>query len=178
MEPSRDDIARLLWDVSEGQVLRIPWEHVAGGIRARFLRMASAVRAQYAPRCCDSHGRLCEPPGDLCCAQCVEAGHRLFDSRLGQHADGSVCVNPDLSPSWLPEGEYNPHIYGAVQALPDLLRAELERRLAGMDPGHPARTWIRERLEDYLAQSNVALAMTTIEQVDRGPVRYPHTEQT
>ena len=176
--PSREDIARLLWDVSEGQVLRIPWEHVAGGIRARFERMANAVRAVYAPRCCDSHGRLCEPPSDLCCGQCVEAGHRLFDGIQGQHTDGSVCVNPMLSANVLPEREYNPHIHGAAKALPDLLRAELERRLTGMDPGHPIREWAREQLTDYLAQSNADLAITTVTEVDRGPVRYPHTEQT
>ena len=28
-----------------------------------------------ADRCCDLHGRNCEPPGDLCCEECAEARH-------------------------------------------------------------------------------------------------------
>jgi hypothetical protein len=48
-------------------------------------------------RCCDSHGRNCEPPSELCCYSCPEAGHRMGDSLRGVHTDGSLCASPDLS---------------------------------------------------------------------------------
>lgn len=49
-------------------------------------------------KCCDLHGRKCEPPADLCCAECTETAHDMFDSRRGYHArDNSLCSNPDLS---------------------------------------------------------------------------------
>jgi hypothetical protein len=48
---------------------------------------------QYAlthDRCCDFHSRTCEPPSELCCAECSECAHPA-------HADGSVCIAPDMS---------------------------------------------------------------------------------
>lgn len=36
-------------------------------------------------RCCDLHGRHCEPPGDLCCGDCTEGQHPW-------HAPGVRCV--------------------------------------------------------------------------------------
>lgn len=36
-------------------------------------------------RCCDMHNRHCEPPGDLCCFGCAEAGHP-------RHPVGIPCV--------------------------------------------------------------------------------------
>jgi hypothetical protein len=42
--------------------------------------------------CCNSHNQHCEPPGDLCCANCTEAAHDMFPIR---HADGSRCVLED-----------------------------------------------------------------------------------
>lgn len=53
-------------------------------------------------KCCDLHGRNCEPPSELCCDQCTEAHHGIhgdppnFDT-VSSHHDGSVCSNPDLS---------------------------------------------------------------------------------
>lgn len=44
--------------------------------------------ASYLP-CCDLHGAKCEPPSELCCHDCTEAGHDSFPIR---HADGSRCV--------------------------------------------------------------------------------------
>ncbi len=41
--------------------------------------------------CCDSHGRHCEPPGDLCCAWCTEVDHP-------RHPDGVACT-------WLVSGD-------------------------------------------------------------------------
>lgn len=100
--PDPEELAQILWDCSEGFVTRIPWDRVQGFRRARYLRMANAVRARYAPLCCDMHGRSCEH-GDLCCGSCSEAGHRMGDATRGFHNDGSVCVNPDLSPNTLEE---------------------------------------------------------------------------
>ena len=109
-QPAAEEIAELLWDTTDGQLLKMPWSQVSGSIpAARFRRMANAVRALYAPRCCGSHGRTCEPPSELCCDQCSEASHRFPDAQRGEHADGSVCVNPDLSPVHLPLLEYTPY---------------------------------------------------------------------
>ena len=43
-----------------------------------------------APCCCPLHGRNCEPPSELCCERCTEAGHPAH-TRLGP------CSAPDLS---------------------------------------------------------------------------------
>ena len=40
-------------------------------------------------RCGDMHNTHCEPPSELCCWHCTEAGH---DSFPVPHADGSACV--------------------------------------------------------------------------------------
>jgi cell division septum initiation protein DivIVA len=58
-------------------------------------KVAAAVDAlasqPVAPaQCCDLHGRNCEPPSELCCWSCTEAGHP-------EHRDGSTCSAPDLS---------------------------------------------------------------------------------
>lgn len=39
--------------------------------------------------CCEFHNTACEPPAELCCAQCTEAAHDTFPL---PHADGSRCV--------------------------------------------------------------------------------------
>jgi hypothetical protein len=44
----------------------------------------AAVRAAT-PRCCDLHNEHCEPPSDLCCDSCAEAGHP-------DHLPGVRCV--------------------------------------------------------------------------------------
>lgn len=66
----------------------------------RKLRYATAARrwaAKYrdalinlAQPCCQYHSRVCEPPSELCCGRCSEAGHPAHD-------DGSTCCAPDLS---------------------------------------------------------------------------------
>lgn len=172
-DPGRDEIARLLWDVSDGQLLGLPWEHCQGPRRARYRRMANAVRALYAPRCCDSHGRNCEPPGELCCAACVEARHRLFDGDAGQHADGTVCVNPNLSPDTSPQDEYAPEDLAAA------LRGFIDQpRHVQWPPDHPAvADWIREKTQEHAAWAPLLRAMTRIDHVERGPIQYLHTEQ-
>lgn len=38
--------------------------------------------------CCDMHNRNCEPPSELCCWECTEAGH----NGPGPHPDGTACV--------------------------------------------------------------------------------------
>lgn len=48
--------------------------------------------------CCADHGRACEPPSELCCYSCPEAGHP-------QHLDGSECAAPDLSGNTLETAE-------------------------------------------------------------------------
>lgn len=40
--------------------------------------------------CCSLHGRVCEPPSELCCRFCTEGAHP-------EHGDGSQCSAPDLS---------------------------------------------------------------------------------
>jgi hypothetical protein len=35
------------------------------------------------PACCDSHGRHCEPPADLCCQGCTEARHPFHPPGVG-----------------------------------------------------------------------------------------------
>jgi uncharacterized Zn finger protein (UPF0148 family) len=70
----------------------------AGHDVGTYERMPDAVKALVAQRdaaradgvCCDLHNRNCEPPGELCCAGCTEAGHP-------EHADGRACIAPDLS---------------------------------------------------------------------------------
>jgi hypothetical protein len=52
-------------------------------------RETMSFRYLMEPVCCNSHNRHCEPPGDLCCHQCSEAGHDTFPIR---HADGSRCI--------------------------------------------------------------------------------------
>ena len=46
--------------------------------------LARAIRARL---CCDMHNQHCEPPSELCCRRCPEAGHP-------EHQDGAVCVLP------------------------------------------------------------------------------------
>ena len=48
------------------------------------------VAAVQARRCCELHGRTCEPPSELCCAWCSEQHHP-------DHTDGSLCSAPDVS---------------------------------------------------------------------------------
>jgi hypothetical protein len=52
-------------------------------------------------RCCDLHGRNCEPAGDLCCEDCTEARHGGWADAKGVprfgHPRGEACSNPDLS---------------------------------------------------------------------------------
>jgi hypothetical protein len=45
---------------------------------------AEAANTAVAP-CCDLHNTNCEPPADLCCHQCTEAGHP-------HHPNGARCV--------------------------------------------------------------------------------------
>ena len=48
--------------------------------------------------CCDLHGRNCEPPSELCCDWCTEAGHTWRTTPDDPyHCDGTPCSNPDLS---------------------------------------------------------------------------------
>lgn len=56
---------------------------------AEFLKQFRHVAEAPEP-CCDLHGRICEPPSELCCKSCTEAAHP-------GHADGSACSAPDLS---------------------------------------------------------------------------------
>lgn len=72
-------------------------------------------------RCCDMHGRNCEPPSELCCQYCTEAGHP-------EHRDGSECAVPDLSArlpgGWLDLGggvEVCPYVQGGVLGTAGLL---------------------------------------------------------
>lgn len=49
--------------------------------------------------CCDLHSTTCEPPSELCCDQCTEAGHGIpwwYDHTQPTHADGTPCVLADL----------------------------------------------------------------------------------
>lgn len=52
-------------------------------------------------KCCDLHGRNCEPPGDLCCGDCTEGRHGgWMDERGTQrfgHPRGETCSSPDVS---------------------------------------------------------------------------------
>ena len=52
-------------------------------------------------RCCDMHGRNCEPPSELCCEECTEARHAGWTDPKGVqrfgHPAGEACSNPDLS---------------------------------------------------------------------------------
>jgi Protein of unknown function (DUF2829) len=52
-------------------------------------------------RCCDLHGRNCEPPSELCCEECTEVRHAGWVSGNGfqqyGHPRGEACSNPDLS---------------------------------------------------------------------------------
>lgn len=60
-------------------------------IRAQVLTRIRGLVDDLLPAapCCDMHNRHCEPPGELCCNGCTEAGHDTFPVR---HADGSTCV--------------------------------------------------------------------------------------
>lgn len=50
--------------------------------------------------CCDTHGRTCEPPSELCCDHCTEAAHQMGDATRGYHLqNGTLCSNPNLSPN-------------------------------------------------------------------------------
>ncbi len=57
-----------------------------------FIRWTASLgwRITFGSLCCDLHNRHCEPPSELCCWQCTEAGHP-------EHAEGSTCIAPDLS---------------------------------------------------------------------------------
>jgi hypothetical protein len=59
------------------------------GCPAHWVRYVFQQVGQRIFGCCDLHGRHCEPPGDLCCADCAEAAHDTLSTR---HADGSRCV--------------------------------------------------------------------------------------
>ena len=54
-----------------------------------------------AARCCDLHGRNCEPPSELCCENCTEARHAGWTDDRGTqrfgHPRGEKCSSPDLS---------------------------------------------------------------------------------
>jgi len=52
--------------------------------------LARLMRDEDESRCCDLHGRNCEPPSEICCDQCTEMAHPM-------HGDGTQCSNPDLS---------------------------------------------------------------------------------
>lgn len=59
----------------------------------RWMEIARGLHPgrQPAAPCCDMHNVHCEPPSDLCCRRCTEAGHDTFPIR---HADGAPCVLP------------------------------------------------------------------------------------
>jgi hypothetical protein len=52
-------------------------------------RLADLLRGDL-DRCCDLHGRNCEPPCELCCHDCTESDHP-------RHERTGPCSNPDLS---------------------------------------------------------------------------------
>lgn len=56
--------------------------------RTKRIEVAGMTRPIVIP-CCDMHNQHCEPPGDLCCYSCTEAGHP-------EHPRGVQCV---LDPS-------------------------------------------------------------------------------
>lgn len=70
-----------------------------GAELARAGHVIAELRGLNVFPCCDMHGRHCEPPSELCCDQCTEAGHEFGDAWRGHHADGTVCSNPDVSPT-------------------------------------------------------------------------------
>jgi hypothetical protein len=63
-------------------------EHLAGPLT---VHAANAVGsgAPAAGSCCDLHNQHCEPPAELRCWRCSEAGHDTFPT---PHADGSPCL--------------------------------------------------------------------------------------
>jgi len=108
-------------------------------------------------RCCDLHGRNCEP-SELCCEKCAEAGHPL-------HRDGRPCSNLDLS----------------TEACRQAVQAERSRVLAApldrfgstiasySEPGHsPEDRWDR----------GYQCAMREVARLLRGEPAYEHLEDS
>ncbi len=78
------NIAELAHDVNNLNLTPSTRAERALAIQADALRALREDRAAIAP-CCDMHNRHCEPPADLCCHTCPEAGHP-------QRHDHSECV--------------------------------------------------------------------------------------
>ena len=74
---------------------------VARTIATHMAALADDLRRLQDAPCCDMHGRNCEPPGDLCCGDCTEARHSMWNDSDGRprygHPPGEQCSNPDLS---------------------------------------------------------------------------------
>jgi hypothetical protein len=63
------------------------------------IRREDLLRLRVTPMCCSLHNMHCEPPGELCCANCAEWHHGLHADwpnglTLSSHHDGSRCVLP------------------------------------------------------------------------------------
>lgn len=52
--------------------------------RSRLIEIGGMTRPIVIP-CCDMHNQHCEPPNELCCHSCTEAGHP-------EHPRGVPCV--------------------------------------------------------------------------------------
>ena len=68
----------------------IPWRQQG----CKTCQPPKAANRDLSP-CCDMHNEHCEPPSELCCAECAEWHHGLHAcaGRLGtSHDDGSRCV--------------------------------------------------------------------------------------
>ncbi|MFG2054792.1 hypothetical protein ACGFI9_12245 [Micromonospora sp. NPDC048930] len=86
---------------------------------------AGAAPDSPAPACCDMHNANCEPPADLCCNGCTEAGHP-------DHPTGVPCVLPAVAapPRWYSHADiWGPETEPAAAADPQpnlILRAARE----------------------------------------------------
>lgn len=74
--------------------------------------------------CCEVHSLTCEPPAELCCANCVEVEHPA-------HPPSTMCVLTVAS-IWVE------HIRAVAQAEPVELVKGLHSLLADHDRHHPA----------------------------------------
>jgi len=81
---------------------------------------------ELAVLCCDLHSRTCEPPSELCCAECSEADHP-------RHPPGVPCIL-DPQPEEGPVTMYLRFYPSGAAYVAPLGTYLLDKRPAGADP--------------------------------------------
>jgi hypothetical protein len=95
---SREHCARIMQAAATADSLLIRRETQVAAVTVVAEQLTPLPEDSPAKRCCDLHGRNCEPPSELCCEQCTEADHPW-------HTRMWPCSNPDFSSAAMVPGE-------------------------------------------------------------------------